>query len=355
MSETINPQNVDNSDQTSFQKLISKNMLASDEPISNPEKFRATTFPINPKYQRLWDSYKTQQSSFWIASEIDFSSDYNDYIKLTENEQNFIKMVLAFFASADNIISFGIQEKFLKVIMPLEIRYAYSWQIAMENIHSEIYSLMLNNIIKDKNEQELCFNAIKTIEPIKNMAEWAFKWIESELSIGHLIIANTIIEGVFFSGAFASIFWLKKQRGEGTLFMEGLVKSNRFIARDESLHLEFGCELYKEIVNRVPSEDVELMFYEANQLSKNFVEHAIQCRLIGMNMDLMNQYINYVSDRVLVSLGYDKMYYASNPFEFMDTISLHSKDNFFETRPDSYQKAYNETNTNRNWILLDEF
>ena len=226
----------------------------------------------------------------------------------------------------------------------------------MENIHSEVYADMLINIVKNEKERDNLFNAITTIPSVKRMSDWALKWIESDKSIGHRVIAFAIVEGIMFSGAFASIFWLKKQRSSGKLFMQGLIKSNNFIARDEGLHCQFACALYSFIIKRVSKEDIIEMFEEANDISKEFVEDAIKCRLLGMSSDSMNQYINYVSDRLLVMLGYDKLYNVTNPFDFMDTIGMLSKDNFFETRPDSYQKAHNQDNKD-DWTFerLSEF
>jgi ribonucleoside-diphosphate reductase subunit M2 len=203
---------------------------------------------------------------------------------------------------------------------------------------------MLINIVRDPTEREYLFNAMTTIPAIKRMSDWALKWIESDKSLGHRIIAFAIVEGILFSGAFAAIFWLKKQRSAGKLFMEGLIKSNNFIARDEGLHTFFACALYTFIVKRVSVEDVVEMIKEANDISKEFVEDAIKCKLLGIGSENMNQYINYVSDRLLVMLGYDKIYNVTNPFEFMNTIGMLAKDNFFETRPDSYQKAHNQDN-----------
>jgi len=221
---------------------------------------------------------------------------------------------------------------------------------------SENYSDMLLNIVRDPEEREKLFNAIQTVPSVKRMADWAIKWIESDKSIAHRVMAFAIIEGVFFSSAFASIFWLKKQRGNGKLFMEGLIKSNRFISRDEGLHVSFACALYSTIVHRVPVEETNQMFLEANDISKEFIEDAIQCKLIGMNSELMLQYVNHVSDRLLVMLGYNKIYNVPNPLPFMDTIGLLAKDNFFENRPDAYQMSHNEENKEKwKFEISDDF
>lgn len=253
-------------------------------------------------------------------------------------------MVLAFFASSDGIVNFNLRERFLQEIQVVEAQIAYGFQLMMESIHGEIYADMLINIVKDPEERLKLFNAIENVHSVKQMSEWALKWIESTDSFGHRLIAFAIVEGVFFSGAFASIFWLKKQRGSGKLFMEGLVKSNKFISRDESMHQNFACAMYSYMVKKVSVDDVTKMFTEAVRISEKFVVDAINCKLIGMNVDLMNKYIRYVSDRLLILLGYEKMFGDENPFPFMESIGLMSKDNFFENRPDAYQKSHNEDN-----------
>ena len=324
------------------------------EPLLNTNNFRFTVKPIDPSYDKLWKLYKLQQASYWIAEEIDFSKDKDDFLKLTEQEQHFIKMVLAFFASSDGIVNFNLRQRFLQEIQVVEAQIAYGFQLMMESIHGEIYSDMLMNIVPDVTEREKLFNAIESVESVKRMSEWAIKWIESDKSFGHRLIAFAIVEGVFFSGAVAAIFWLKKYRGSGTLFMEGLNKSNRFIARDEGQHQNFACVLYSYIVDRVSKEDVYAMFSDATEISKLFVKDAIQCKLLGMSEESMNQYICCVSDRLLVLLGYDKMFNVDNPFEFMD--QLPSKDNFFENRPDAYQKAHNEENKNEwAWVISEGY
>lgn len=326
------------------------------EPLLDTKNFRFTVKPVDPKYEILWKMYKKQQESYWTSEEIDFSKDYDDFVTLTEDEQHFIKMVLAFFASSDGIVNFNLRERFLQEIQVVEAQVAYGFQLMMESIHGEIYADMLINIVKDPEERLKLFSAIENVASVKRMSEWALKWIDSSDSFGHRLIAFAIVEGVFFSGAFASIFWLKKQRGNGKLFMEGLVKSNKFISRDESMHQNFACAMYSYILNRVSKEDIASMFNEAVEVSEQFVTDAINCRLIGMNIDLMNRYIRYVSDRLLVLLGYEKMYNVENPFPFMETIGLMSKDNFFENRPDSYQKSHNEENKESwSFTIVDDY
>lgn len=326
------------------------------EPLLDEANFRFTIKPINKKFDILWRLFKKQEESFWKAEEIDFSQDYTDFLMLNSHEQHFVKMVLAFFAASDGIVNFNLRERFLTEIKVTEAQIAYGYQLMMENVHGVVYSDMLINIIKDEKERETLFNAIKTVPSVKKMADWALKWIESKDSLAHRIIAFAIVEGVFFSSAFAAIFWLKKNRGHGKLFMEGLIKSNRFISRDEGLHSNFACALYSFIVKRVPEEEVYEMFKDAVGISAEFAKDAIKVDMIGMNMDMMIKYIEHVSDRLLVSLGYKKLFNSTNPFDFMETIGLLAKDNFFENRPDAYQMAYNEKNT-ADWTftVLEDF
>jgi len=327
------------------------------EPITDPTVNRLTAKPIDPTYEDIWNIFKMMQNVYWTAEEIKYTADdVKHFNSLKPEEQNFLKMVLAFFASSDGIVNCNLRDRFLKEFTPYEIQTAYGFQLMMEGIHGEVYSDLIINIIRDENERNHLLNSIKEIPSIKKMADWATKWIESQEHISLRIIAFAIFEGVFFSGMFASIFWLKKQRASGTLFLEAIIKSNRFIARDEGLHVTFACTLYKHIVNRVPENIVHDMFKSANDISAEFMCDAIQCDMIGMNSALMIQYINYVSDRLLIMLGYNKIYNAINPFEFMDTISLLSKDNFFENRPDAYQRAHNDDNKNEwNFEILEDF
>lgn len=326
------------------------------EPLLDKQLFRYTIKPYDPKYEVLWKLYKLQQSSFWVAEEIDFSKDYDDFATLSKDEQYVIEMILAFFAGADGIVNFNLRERFLQEIQCVEALCAYGYQLMMENIHGEIYSDMLINIIKNPIKRTNLFNAMQTVPSVKKMSEWAMEWTSSEASFGQRLIAFAIVEGIFFSGAFAAIFWLKKQRGAGKLFMEGLIKSNKFISRDEGLHTFFACAMYSFVANKVSSETVYAMFKEAVEISDDFVNNAIKVKLLGMNSDSMNEYIKCTADRLLVMLGYEKLYHAQNPFDFMETIGLHSKDNFFETRPDAYQKSHNEDNQHEwDFELLDKF
>jgi ribonucleoside-diphosphate reductase subunit M2 len=317
------------------------------EEITDPNNFRLTTKPLNPKYQVFWDLYMKQFNSIWRASEIDYTYDKNDFENtLDDNEREFVKMILSFFAASDGIVNMNLRERFLNEIQITEAQYAYSFQLMMENVHAEVYSDMLINIVKNNDEREKLFNGFKTVKSIKSMTDWATKWIDDKnATIGKRVVAFAIVEGIFFSGAFAAIYWLKKNRNRGKHFMNGLIKSNNFIARDEGLHTNFACVLYKFVQNKVSKEEIKIMFDEAVELTTQFSQDAIRCDLIGMNPELMQEYNKYVSDRLLVYLGYEKIYNATNPFDFMETIGFLNKDNFFEVRPDAYQSATNESNT----------
>jgi ribonucleotide reductase beta subunit family protein with ferritin-like domain len=326
-----------------------------DEPILNEDNRRFTVFPI--KYQNIWDLYQKQLACFWKPQEIDFSKDYDDFITLNKDEQHFIKMILAFFAASDGIVNFNISERFLKDVKIMEAQTAYIYQMMMEGIHGTSYSLMLDNIVKDKNERDRLFDAIKTVPSVKLMSDWAFKWIESGKSFAHRVIAFAVVEGVFFSGAFASIFWMKKYKGSGKIFMQGLVKSNEFIARDEGLHTDFACAIYSLLKNRLAFSEVKEIIEEGVIVAKKFICEALPCRLIGMNENNMSDYIEYVSDRLLVSLGYNKIYNKNNPFTFMESIGMVQKTNFFESRPTEYQSAHVMGNNKRvnTFEITDDF
>lgn len=228
--------------------------------------------------------------------------------------------------------------------------------MAIENVHSESYSIMLDNLVKDKNERQMLFNSIKTVDSVKMISDWAMKWIESPLSFAHRVIAFCVVEGVFFSGAFASIFWLKRYKSNGRLFLQGLIKSNEFIARDEGMHVQFGCEIYKMLEHRLPTQDVFEIIEDGVIVAKIFMKDALPVRLIGMNSDSMCEYIEYVADRLLVDLGYPKRYQTKNPFSFMETIGMIGKTNFFESRPTEYQSAHvMSSNKEDKHELLDDF
>jgi len=325
------------------------------EPLCDDKYFRLTTLPIEPTFQVLWDLYKKQEDSFWKAEEVDFNSDKKDFLTLNDNEQQFIKMILAFFAASDGIVNFNIGERFMNEIKVSEARIMLGFQYMMENIHGEVYSNMLNNIVEDVQERIYLFNAIQNIDSIKNMKDWSFRWIYNKSHISYAIFAAGIVEGVFFSGAFASIFWLKLMKGKNKLFMQGLIKSNKLISRDEGMHTNSDAALYSFIVNRIPYEDIKMMITEAVELVDQFHTEGIQISMIGMNLDMMKNYIRYVADRLLVMFGYEKLFNTHNPFSFMELIGINSKDNFFETRVDAYQGAHNEENEGWNFESVDDF
>ena len=323
-------------------------------PLEDEQYFRLTILPINPRFKILWDLYQKQLESMWVAKEIDFSNDLKDFLKLTDSEQHFIRMILAFFAASDGIVNFNIREQFFAKIKVAEAQVMLGFQYMMENIHGEVYSNMLNNIIQNEEERTYLFDAIANIESIRLMKEWAFKWIHSKNDLAYTIFAAGIIEGIFFSGAFASIFWLKMMRGQNKLFMEGLIKSNKLISRDEGLHTNADAALY-QFVKPISQIDAYEMITEATLLVDNFHREGIQVSMIGMNIELMNQYIRYVGDRLLNLFGYEKLYNATNPFHFMELIGLDTKGNFFETRPTEYQSAHNDINENWNFTIRDNF
>lgn len=322
------------------------------EPLIDPKNERFTMHPIT--YPKIWEMYKKQQNAYWRAEEIDFERDADDFATLNEDEQQFIKMILAFFAASDGIVNFNLRERFGNEIKIMEALTVYGWQQMMESIHSEVYSLMLDNIVKDPKERKTLYNAISSVPSIKLMADWAFKWIESADTIAHRIIAFACVEGIFFSGAFAAIFWLKKERSKGKLFMNGLVKSNQLISRDEGLHVKFACMLYEFIVNKLELSVVHDIVNDAVSIAKIFVRDAIRCDMIGMNLDLMNEYIEYVADTILVMLDCEKLYNTDNPFDFMENIAMDNKTDFFGSRPTEYQYSYNESNKAKERITIVE-
>ena len=303
------------------------------EPILRDDtSSRFVLFPI--EHHDLWVMYKKAVASFWTVEEIDLAQDKKDWDIMTKDEQYFIKHVLAFFAASDGIVLENITERFINDVKLAEARCFYGFQVAIENIHSETYSLLLDTYITDSKEKDNMFNAMSTIPCIKKKAEWAIKWITSSESFAERLVAFAAVEGIFFSGSFCSIYWLKK-RGK----MHGLTFSNELISRDEGLHRDFACILYGKLINRLPEETIHSIISEAVVIEKEFVCDAIPVALIGMNAELMSQYIEFVADHLLDSLGYSKIYNASNPFEWMEMISLQGKTNFFEKRVGEYQKA----------------
>lgn len=303
------------------------------EPLLSETEDRFVIFPI--KYPDVWAKYKQHMAVFWTPEEIDLSKDMKDWEKLNENEQHFIKHILGFFAGSDGIVMENLATRFMREIQIPEAKFFYSCQNLLEAIHSETYSLLIDTYIQDKAEKQKILSAISTIPAVKEKADWALAWIENkEADFATRLLGFAAVEGIFFSGAFCAIFWLK-QRG----IMPGLTLSNEFIARDEGLHTDFACLLYSKIVNRLSKEKAHKIIREAVKIEKHFIKKALSCELIGMNAKLMGQYIEFVADRLLLQLGYPKAYRSSNPFPFMERISLENKDNFFEKRVSTYAKA----------------
>ena len=303
------------------------------EHILQENKDRFVMFPL--KYHDIWEMYKTQQHSFWTAEEIDLAQDLTDWNeKLNDNEQHFIKMILAFFAASDGIVNENLAENFLKEVQYPEAKSFYGFQIAMENVHSETYSLLIDTYIKDSEEKDKLFHAIDNYPSIMKKADWALKWINSE-SFAERLIAFAAVEGIFFSGSFCSIFWLKK-RG----LMPGLSFSNELISRDEGLHCEFACLLHNRYIqNKVSHERIKEIIISAVDIEREFITESLPVSLIGMNGKLMEQYIEFTAYFWLQALGCQKVYNVENPFDFMDMISLQGKTNFFEKRVAEYQKV----------------
>ena len=305
----------------------------TNEPLLTEDDNRFVMFPI--KDDSIWKMYKKQMDCFWRAEEIDLSKDIEQWSKLTDNERHFIQMVLAFFAASDGIVLENLGVRFMSEVQLAEARAFYGFQIAMENIHSETYSLLIDTYIKNKNEKDKLFNAINEFECIKKKAKWATKWIEDKRSsFATRLIAFACVEGIFFSGSFCSIFWLKK-RG----LMPGLTFSNELISRDEALHTEFAVLLYNKLEKKLSKKKIKEIISEAVEIEKEFICDALPCRLLGMNSNMMGQYIEFVGDRLAVQLGNDKIYNTSNPFDFMEMISLERKTNFFESRVSDYALA----------------
>jgi len=303
------------------------------EPILRENKNRFVIFPI--QHNDLWEWYKKQEACIWTAEEIDLHEDLNDWNnKLNDDERYFIKHILAFFAASDGIVNENLAENFVNEVQYSEAKFFYGFQIMMENIHSETYSLLIDTYVKDEKEKNTLFQAIENFPAIKKKADWALKWIDSP-SFAERLIAFAAVEGIFFSGSFCSIFWLKK-RG----LMPGLTFSNELISRDEGMHCDFVVHLHnKHIVNKVSKERITEIIVDALNIEREFITESLPASLIGMNAKLMTQYLEFVTDRLLVELECDKVFNSSNPFEFMDMISLQGKTNFFEKRVSEYQKA----------------
>uniref|UniRef100_A0A6C0EPN5 Uncharacterized protein n=1 Tax=viral metagenome TaxID=1070528 RepID=A0A6C0EPN5_9ZZZZ len=323
---------------------MSKNQ---NEPLIASDDNRFVMFPI--KYEDIWVMYKKQVDCFWRSEEIDLTKDLTNWETLNDDEKYFISMILAFFAASDGIVLENLAVRFMNDVQISEARAFYGFQIAMENIHSETYSLLIETYIKDNTEKHKLFNAITNFPCIKKKSDWAQKWIhDNRSSFATRLVAFACVEGIFFSGAFCSIYWLKK-RG----LMPGLTFSNELISRDEALHCEFAVLLYSKLQNKLKKTRIIEIIREAVEIECEFICEALPCRLIGMNSELMTQYIKFVADRLSVQLGYDKIYNVTNPFDFMELISLESKTNFFEKRNDSYALA--NKNSENAFELLEDF
>ncbi|WP_304062070.1 ribonucleoside-diphosphate reductase small subunit [Pedobacter glucosidilyticus] len=305
--------------------------MQQEEVLLKENKDRFVILPIN--YPAIWEMYKRHEASFWTAEEIDLSADQKDWENLNDGERHFISHILAFFAASDGIVNENLAVNFMSEVQVPEARCFYGFQIMMENIHSETYALLIDTYIKDPKERTHLLHAIDTVPCVQKKAQWALRWIEKG-TFAQRLVAFAAVEGIFFSGSFCSIFWLKK-RG----LMPGLTFSNELISRDEGLHCEFACLLYGMLQNKLSKEEVYEIISEAVEIEKEFISEALPVNLIGMNARLMMQYIEFVADRWLVELGYDKKYHASNPFDFMEMISLQGKTNFFEKRVGDYQKS----------------
>lgn len=306
---------------------------SSEEVLLKPNPNRFVLFPI--QHDEIWKMYKQAEASFWTAEEIDLSPDLMDWQKLNENEKHFIKHVLAFFAASDGIVNENIALNFINEVQIPEARCFYGFQIAIENIHSETYSLLIDTYIKDSAEKAKLFNAIETVPCVQKKAKWAMRWMqEGKNTFAERLVAFAAVEGIFFSGSFCSIFWLKK-RG----LMPGLTFSNELISRDEGLHCDFACLLHSMLKEQLSSETIHAIIGDAVAIEKEFITDALPVSLIGMNANLMSAYIEFVADRLLQSLGQEKMFNTPNPFDWMELISLQGKTNFFEKRVAEYQKS----------------
>jgi ribonucleoside-diphosphate reductase beta chain len=323
-------------------------MKQENEVLLRENKDRFVILPIN--YPRIWEMYKKHEASFWTAEEIDLSDDLKHWENLNSGEKHFISHVLAFFAASDGIVNENLAVNFMSEVQVPEARCFYGFQIMMENIHSETYALLIDTYIKDTIEKDRLFHAIDTVPAVKKKAEWALRWIENG-SFAERLVAFAAVEGIFFSGSFCSIFWMKK-RG----LMPGLTFSNELISRDEGLHCEFACLLYSMLSQKLNKQEINHIITDAVDIEKEFITEALPVNLIGMNAKLMSQYIEFVADRWLVELGYDKVYNATNPFDFMEMISLQGKTNFFEKRVGDYQKSgVLNTSESKAFTLDDDF
>ena len=322
--------------------------MSGPEILLSEEEKRYVIFPI--KHEPFWEMYKKAQANFWTAEELDLSKDMKDYNNLSDDERHFINNVLAFFAASDGIVNENLVERFCNEVQILEAKFFYGFQIAIENIHSETYSLLIDTYIKDLVLKSKLLNAIETIPSVKKKADWALKWIGDKSDFSKRVIAFACVEGIFFQGSFCSIFWLKK-RG----LMPGLCHSNELISRDEGLHTEFAVLIHHNLKNKCSDEDIYTIVKEAVVIEKEFITESLPCRLIGMNNDLMKQYIEYHADYLLSMLGLEKLYNSANPFDWMESISIQGKTNFFEKRVGEYSNAANpKSNSEDNLFELNE-
>ena len=322
--------------------------MSSQEILLSEDEKRFVIFPI--KQDAFWEMYKKAQANFWTAEELDLTKDLKDYNELSKDEQHFLNSVLAFFAASDGIVNENLVERFCNEVQLLEAKFFYGFQIAIENIHSETYSLLIDTYIKDTTLKDKLLNAVNTIPSVKKKADWALKWIGDKSDFSKRVIAFACVEGIFFSGAFCSIFWLKK-RG----LMPGLCHSNELISRDEGLHTEFAVLIHHTLQNKCSNDDIYSIVKEAVMIEKEFITESLPCRLIGMNDNLMSQYIEFVADRLLLMLGLNKVYNSGNPFDWMEAISIQGKTNFFEKRVGEYSNAANpNANNDDNQFDLDE-
>tara|TARA_B100001971_G_scaffold212175_1_gene241577 strand:+ start:5032 stop:6027 length:996 start_codon:yes stop_codon:yes gene_type:complete len=331
-------------------------MMSSDkipEPILTENQNRFVLFPL--QNNEIWKMYKQHLACFWVATEIDLSQDLNDWKTLKQDEKHFIKYVLAFFAASDGIVLENLADNFICEVKLPEARCFYGFQAAMENIHSETYSLLIDTYIKDEDEKNNLFNAMNNIPCIQQKANWAIKWMNKDAPFIQRLVAFACVEGIHFSGSFCAIYWLKK-RG----LMPGLTYSNELISRDEGLHTDFACLLYRQAVNKLTNEQVHKIVTEAVKIEKNFICDALPCKLIGMNSKMMATYIEFIADHLLYELGHTKLYNVENPFEWMDMINLTGKTNFFEKRVSEYQKSgvmnsLKKTEKKINFCVDDDF
>jgi ribonucleotide reductase beta subunit family protein with ferritin-like domain len=314
-----------------------------DEPLLKEDNSRFVQFPI--RYQSLQDAYEKHEAAFWSSKEIDYNSDINDWNSLSDDERYFIEHILAFFAGSDGIVFENLNLNFCNEVKVAEARNFYGFQAMIENIHAQTYAMLLDTFVKDIDRKECLFNAIDTIPAIGKKANWALKWFDTKNPFEERVVAFSIVEGIFFSGAFCSIFWLKSRNK----MTKALGKSNELIARDESLHCDFAVLIYHHLLNKISQERMEEILREAVEIEEEFICDSLPCRLIGMNSDLMRQYIKYVADRLLIQLGFKKIYNLENPFDFMKMMNLDGKTNFFEARTTEYVHSSTAKATEDSW------